>query len=288
MPSPDEVSLDGAKFVVGSKDFSEQIILAYITMGVLEYYGAETEDKSNIVGSVNTRTALTSGEIDMYWEYTGTGWITYLQETTPIPDPVEQYEAVAERDLEENGIVWLDPAPFNNTYAMAIRREKGEELGVTKLSDLSALAESDPDEVTFCIESEFSTRDDGMPGMLAAYEIDIPEKNIIMMDTGIIYTETDKGTCNFGEVFATDGRIAALDLVVLEDDKNFFPVYNPALTLRAETLEEYPVLADLFAPIAAALTNEEMQALNALVDVDGEDPEDVAMEWLVAMGFIEE
>ncbi|MFZ4815944.1 MAG: glycine betaine ABC transporter substrate-binding protein [Phototrophicaceae bacterium] len=286
MPAIEDASLEGATFIVGSKDFSEQIILAYITMAVLEEYGAETEDQSNIVGTVNTRTALESGDIDIYWEYTGTGWITLLQETTPIFDPVEQYTAVAERDLEENEIVWLTPALFNNTYAMAILAETAEELEVEALSDLADLDTAD---LTFCIESEFSTRDDGMPGMLSTYGIEIPEDNIFMLDTGVIYTETASGeTCNFGEVFATDGRIAALDLVVMEDDENFFPIYNPAPTIRLETLTEYPQLFDILAPVSLALDNETMQALNGLVDVDGEDPQDVAIAWLLEMGFISE
>lgn len=286
LPSRDEVSLEGVNFKVGSKDFSEQIILAYLTMDILESYGATTEDLSNIVGSANTRAALVSGDIDMYWEYTGTGWITHLQQTTPIADPMEQWQAVADMDLEENQIAWLHPAPFNNTYAFAAPRATVEELAIAALSDIAGLP---VEEQTFCIESEFSTRDDGMPGMVAAYGIDVPDANIFMLDTGVIYSQTAAGdTCNFGEVFATDGRIAALDLVVLADDLNFFPVYQPAVTLRAETLEQYPALADIFAPIAAALTNEEMQAMNAAVDVDGEDPHDVATEWLIAQGFIAE
>lgn len=286
LPSRDEVSLAGANFKVGSKDFSEQIILAYITMDILESYGATTEDLSNIVGSANTRAALVSGEIDMYWEYTGTGWITHLQQTTPIPDPQEQFEAVKAMDVEENGIAWLDPAPFNNTYAFATPRATAEALGIDSLSDIPTLP---VEQQTFCIESEFSTRDDGFPGMIAAYGIDVPKENVFMLDTGVIYTQTAAGnTCTFGEVFATDGRIAALDLVVLADDLNFFPVYQPAVTMRQETLDAYPVLADIFAPIAAALSNEAMQALNAAVDVDGEDPHDVATQWLIEQGFISE
>src|SRR5690606_39482634 len=105
-----------------------------------------------------------------------------------------------------HGIAWLDPAPFNNTYAFAVRADRAQELGVKKLSDVAALP---ADQQTFCIESEFSTRDDGWPGLRAAYGL---ADNITMLDTGVIYTATEKGDdCTFGEVFQTDGRIAALD-----------------------------------------------------------------------------
>jgi osmoprotectant transport system substrate-binding protein len=280
------VDLSGATFTVGSKDFSEQIILAQITEIVLKQMGATVVDKSNIKGSVNTRTALTSGAIDMYWEYTGTAWITYQKQTKPIPDPVAQYKAVADADLKDNKIKWLSMAPFNDTYAMAVLQTTADQLNVKTLSDVAALALKSPDKVTFCVESEFSTRDDGLPGMLKAYDMKIPPDNIKSVDTGVIYTETAKGqTCTFGEVFATDGRIAALKLAVMADDKNFFPNYNVALTMRSDTFNKYPQLADLFAPIAALLDNTTMQKLNAEADVDGKDPADIAAEWLKSVGF---
>ena len=282
------VSLDGATFTVGSKDFSEQLILAQITEQVLQNAGATVNDKSNIKGSVNTRTALTSGAIDMYWEYTGTGWITYLKETAPLSDPKAQYDAVAKRDLTENKVKWLDPAPLNNTYAFAVRNSALSDLGSPRnLSDLARLAASSPDKATFCVESEFSTRDDGLPGMLKAYGIPAVDGNVKMLDTGVIYTETAKGsTCNFGEVFATDGRIAGLKLTALEDDKHFFPNYNPALTVRSDVFDKYPQLADVFNPIARVLDTQTMQTLNSQVDVDGKEPKDVASQWLKSQGFV--
>lgn len=273
--------LDGVKLVVGSKDFSEQIILGQIALQLLEANGAKVEDKTNIKGSTNTRAALESGDIDLYWEYTGTGWITYLKNTKPVQGSQAQYDAVKKADLAKNGIVWLDAAPLNNTYTFAIRKEKAAELGVKSLSDLAALAKSKPHEATFCIESEFSTRDDGFPGMTKAYGIDTPKKNVKLLDTGVIYTETDKGkTCNFGEVFATDGRIKGLGLVVLTDDKAFFPIYEPAVTLKKTTLDKNPAIAQILNPVATKLTTAVMQGLNAQADVDGDDPKDIAKDWL--------
>jgi osmoprotectant transport system substrate-binding protein len=279
--------LKGAHFTVGSKDFSESIILGQITMQLLTAHGATVTDKTNIKGSTNTRTALTSSNIDMYWEYTGTGWVTYLKHTTPIPDPQQQYDAVAKEDLSTNKIVWGAPAPLNNTYAFAIRKEKATELGVKSLSDLQQLVQSKPDQATFCIESEFSTRDDGWPGLQKAYGLSVPKNNVKLLDTGVIYSETKKGqTCNFGEVFATDGRIASLGLTVLTDDKKFFPVYNAALTMRQDTDTRYPDIRKIIDPVAAKLTNEVMQQLNAKVDAGGEEPATVAKDWLSAQGLL--
>ena len=279
--------LNGVTFNVSSKDFSESIILGQITIDALKAAGASPVDKTNIKGSVNTRTALTSSNIDMYWEYTGTGWITYLKHTKPIADAKQQYTAVADEDLALNHIKWLAPAPFNNTYAFATLPATAQRLGVKTLSDIAKLSKTSPQDVTFCIESEFSTRDDGYPGLASAYGISVPKSNLKLLDTGVIYTETAKGTtCNFGEVFATDGRIQSLKLTTIEDDQKFFPVYNPALTLREDMFKKYPQLADLFAPIAAKLDNDTMRKLNASVDVDGKTAVQVADQWMRDNGFI--
>src|SRR5690349_20753238 len=123
-----------------------------------------------------------------------------------------------------------------------------------------------------------------MPGLSEAYGFDA---SITMLDTGVIYTATEKGDdCNFGEVFQTDGRIPALGLVVMEDDKEFFPSYQGGFTLKQSTLDDYPAIADVIAEVSPLLTTEVMQELNALVDVEGEDPEDVAIEWLEEQDLI--
>lgn len=275
--------LKGASFTVSSKDFTESILLGKITEQLLQAHGATVTDKTNIKGSVNTRTALTSGQIDMYWEYTGTAWITYLKNTKPIADPAAQYDAVKQADAG-NGIAWLNAAPMNDTYAMATRAGEADKLGVHNLSDLAKLSPSD---ATFCIESEFSTRDDGFPGMTKAYGITAGQSQVKMLDTGVIYTETNKGTtCNFGEVFATDGRIAALKLTVLTDDKHFFPNYNAALTLKQSLLSKYPAIATVINPVAAKLDNATMTELNAEVDAQGLPADQVATNWLKQNGFV--
>ncbi|GAA3590967.1 glycine betaine ABC transporter substrate-binding protein [Nonomuraea rosea] len=279
--------LAGAKFVVGSKDFTENIMLGKIAVQLLTAHGAEIVDKTNLGGTVPNRKALTAGEIDMYWEYSGTGWIEHLRNTTPIQDPAKQFAATAKDDLAKNKIQWIGPTPLNNTYALAIRSEKAAELGVKTVSDVAKLAQTKPEEITICIETEFSTRDDGLPGLSKAYGMTLPKKQISLLDTGVVYTETDKGqTCNFGEVFTTDGRIAALGLTVLEDDKKFFPIYNAAMTMRQETYQKHPALEKVLQPVIAKLDDATMQQLNAKVDVDGEEPAKVSADWLGKQGFL--
>jgi osmoprotectant transport system substrate-binding protein len=283
-----EVDLSGAEFTVGSKEFTEQLILGQITLQVLENAGATVNDQIGLAGTVAARKALESGEIDMYWEYTGTNWIIYLGHTKPIPDPQKQFEAAAKEELKKNDIKLLSPpSPANNTYTMAVRSEVYDKLGVKKLSDFKQLVEENPEEATVCVGTEFSTRDDGLPGMEEAYDFEFPNENIVKIDEGLIYQQVDKGKqCNFGEVFQTDGRIAALDLKLIEDDENFFPIYNPALNVSKEVIEKNPQIAKLFAPISEKLTTDELQKLNAKVDVQGQLEDQVAEEWLSENGFI--
>lgn len=282
-----DIDLSGASIGVGSKDFTEQLVLGKIAVILLRAAGADSQDLTNIPGSSSARQAMIENQVQMQWEYTGTAWIAYLGETKPIPDEKEQYEAVRDRDAEENDLVWLEPAPMNNTYGFAAPTETLKKLGITKLSELSKVPKS---ELSFCVESEFNSRDDGFDPMLKTYGLakgrDFPNNNVKILGTGAIYSATDKGTCTFGEVFTTDGRIKALDLTVLEDDKAFFPKYNVAPVLTQEVIDDHPAVKDLFAPVVAKLTDDVLIDLNAKVDVDGEDPAEVAFEWLKDEGFV--
>lgn len=283
----ESVSLDGLTLSVGSKNFTEQILLGKIAVILLSSAGASVQDLTNIPGSAAAREAMLQDEIQMQWEYTGTAWIAYLGESDPIPDEREQYTAVRDRDLQENQLVWLDPAPMNNTYGFAAPRAKAEELGITKLSELKDVDEAD---LSFCVESEFNSRNDGMDPMLETYGLkrgsSVPSDAIKVLDTGAIYSATDQGLCTFGEVFTTDGRIKALDLLVLEDDKQFFPKYNVCPVFTQATVDGYPQLAELFKPVTEAMTDDVLITLNARIDVDGDDPADVAWEWLTDEGFV--
>jgi osmoprotectant transport system substrate-binding protein len=277
--------LSGLSATVGSKEFTEQLVLGEITIQALEAAGADVSDETGLVGSTTVREALLAGEIDMYWEYTGTGWITHLGNVEPIPGPQEQYDAVAEADAA-NDITWLEPAPFNNTYAIALGPQAASEAGITRLSELSAFLDENPDMGTLCAAAEFLTRDDGLPGLEEAYGFDIADADIVEMELGLVYPTVASGEdCTLGEVFATDGRVAALDLQIIEDDEEFFASYLPSLNVRTELADEHPDLAGLFSEIAAALDTDTIRALNARVDVDGEQPQDVARDFLVDGGF---
>ncbi|GAB3257068.1 glycine betaine ABC transporter substrate-binding protein [Kineosporia babensis] len=280
-------TLEGLSVAVGGKEFTEQLVLCELTAQALQSVGAEVERKCGMSGSSTVRSALTSDQIDLYWEYTGTGWITHLGETEPLADPAELYQAVAERDQAENQITWLDPSPANNTYAIATNRENAEKLGVTTISEYAALAKKDPAAASYCAAAEFLARDDGWPGVQEAYGFELPSKNRSEVAAGVVYDSVAKGDpCAFGTVFATDGRIAALDLVQLEDDQQFFTPYNPAVTVRDEVLAEKPELREVLKPIAEALDDATLQSLNGKVDADGETPEQVATDWLTEKGFV--
>ncbi|RLV55422.1 glycine betaine ABC transporter substrate-binding protein [Aeromicrobium phragmitis] len=275
--------LEDAELTVVAKNFTEQLILGNMISIALSTAGADVTNLSNTPGSFGARAALIDGDADVSPEYTGTGWINYLGNDEPIPGEEEQWQAVKEADAE-NGLVWLPPAPANNTYAFAIREEKAEELGVTKFSQLTELP---PQELTFCVEPEFASRNDGFEPMLATYGL-APNQlgEVLTLDTGVVYTATANGRCNFGEVFTTDGRIPGLNLRVLEDDRQFFPLYNLSMVVRTEVLEEYPAIEEILGQITPRLTNEVLQELNARVDSEGQDPAIVARDWLVDEGLV--
>jgi osmoprotectant transport system substrate-binding protein len=282
--------IDGAEEVpvaVGSKNFTEQLILGKIAVLALRAAGFQVTDSTNIPGSVAAREGQLAGDTDMQWEYTGTAWVVYMGQQG-IPDQQEQWQAVHDADLD-NGLTWLPPAPMNNTYGFAMGPEAAAELGTTSLSEIKDLP---VEERTFCVESEFRSRDDGLEPMLEHYGIPldspdgVPSDNIRVMDTGAIYAATANGACNFGEIFTTDGRILALDLTVLEDDEAYFPSYNVAPYLDTELVEEFPRVVEVLEQITPLLTDELLIELNARVDVDGEEPADVAMDWMVSEGLV--
>ncbi|RVW06448.1 glycine betaine ABC transporter substrate-binding protein [Rhodococcus spongiicola] len=278
--------LDGAKVTVASKAFTEQLILCEITAQRLESQGANVNRVCGMTGSNTVRAAEVSGNVDMSWEYTGTGWLTHLGEREVITDPEEQYTKVRDEDLERNQIVWLPPMPANNTYAVAVKTETAARLGLETLSDYANLAKSDPNAARFCGASEFLGRDDGWPGLQQAYGFSLPRNDIAELADGAIYNAVaTNNPCTFGEVFATDGRIPALGLTILTDDLHFFPVYNGSLTVRESTLDEYPQIAPVMAPVSALLDDETMRQLNASVDADGRTPEEVAGTWLHEHGL---
>ena len=294
MISPDQFRLSGtqrdAQFAVGSEDFTEQQVLGSITMQALEAADATVVDRTGLGGNEAVRQALENGEIDLSWEYTATGWLVHLSETRSIPDPQKQYEAVARQDLEENGIRWLPPAPGNDTYAIAASEKTQQDLDVRSISDLARLVEERPEEATLCFNNDdgFRTRFDGLPGVQRAYGFQFPDENLVEVSLDAVYGAADDAEiCNFGVVFTTSGFLRESGLKLLEDDEDFFAVYNPSLTIRGEMFEQYPQLRELFAPISRELDTKTLLDLNYAVEVEGKSPDAVARQWLRQNGFVE-
>lgn len=280
----ESVDLSGVDLTVGSKEFTEQQIVGQMAVAALEAAGANVKDQTGLQGTEVVRTALENGEIDLYWEYTGTGWITILQHTEQLEDAEAYYQQVKEEDAQ-NSIVWLEPSEVNNTYAF-FTNPANTDLGVESISDLAEVAEENPEKVTVCAATEFITRDDGLPGVEKAYDFEFSE--VVEADLSLAIQAAIEGEqCTVGEIFQTDPQIAANDLKVLEDDEGFFPAYNLAMTMREEVYNENKEAYDtLFGAITELLTNETMTDLNAQVELEGASPEDVARDFLVENGII--
>lgn len=269
---------------VGAKDFTEQYVIGHMMSILLEENGFDVSEQFG-TGSTVTRNALVSGQTDLYAEYTGTASLVYLKHDEVITEPDVLYEKVKEEDLEKNDIVWLERSDINNTYAIAITEERSEETGIETLSELAEHVNQNQD-LIWAIDHEFAERADGLPGLAEHYGMDIPEDNISIMEIGLTYEAVDRGQADIMMVFATDGKIKRYDLLVLEDDQNFFPVYNICVTVRKEVLDQYPEIEEILQPISE-LTNEEIQELNYQVDTTGLPEKLVAKNFLNEQGYLD-
>ncbi|HEX2155257.1 MAG TPA: glycine betaine ABC transporter substrate-binding protein [Acidimicrobiia bacterium] len=283
----EEYDLSGINISVGSKDFDEQLVLGYILLHAFEAAGATVEDNINLGGTNLARAALLNGDIDTYMEYNGTGYAVHLANEGEVPnDPDELTEAVREQDLEENDIHWLSRAPFNNTYGFvsspALTEENGGAFDMQAMADYM---EANPDTL-LCLESEFPNRDDGLILFEEATGYTVPEDQISILDSGLIYTETANNTCDFGEVFTSDGRIEGLGLTLVEDP-GVMILYNVSVNMRDDLYQEAPDVFDAMAEaMLSGLTQETMNGLNTQVSFEGEAPSDVARQYLVDQGLI--
>ena len=281
-----DVDLSGVSLTVGSKEFTEQRVLGQIVVNALKAAGADVTDRTNLTGTAVVREALVNGEIDVYYEYTGTGWISILGKTDPVKGAEAQFDAVKEADAA-NDITWFARAEANNTFAIAANSQAVEEFGVTSISDWAAVVNKDPAAGRLCSSAEFINRNDGLPGVEALYGFDLPNDQVVQLEPALVYTQVGKGDdCDFAVVFATDGQILNNDLTVLTDDKSFFPPYNVAATMRTETYAANSAKYDeLFNAISAKLTDETLTQLNAQVSVDGLAPDQVAKDFLAKVGL---
>lgn len=274
------------EITVGGKNFTEQFILAKITSIYLNENGYEVEEATNM-GSEVLRQALESSQVDLYWEYTGTGLVNYLSQE-PVASSEEAYDIVKEMDSSENGIEWLDMANLNNTYTLMMQEEKSEELGIHSIDELAEFVNNNPGELTFAANAEFASRPDGLAGVEEMYGFEFGGQNVVRMDSGLTYQALKDGQVDVAMGFSTDSRILGFNLVGLEDNLGFFPAYNAAVTVRSEVLETYPELEELLAPLAELLDTETMTELNYLVDIEQENETEVATGWLTENGLIEE
>ncbi|PVZ09651.1 glycine betaine ABC transporter substrate-binding protein [Actinomycetospora cinnamomea] len=281
-----ELDLTGTTLTVGGKEFAEQLILCKMTIALLQSTGATAVDRCDTKGSANVRAALTSGQIDMYWEYTGTAWRTYLSQESTLADPTVLYDAVKAADAG-NQVTWLTPTPFNNTYAIGVRTDIAQRLRVRTISDFAALVRRGAPQATLCVDQEFTGREDGLQGLLATYDITLGAQALHTRQLDAIYDAiATTNPCVFGEVFATDGRINPLRLSTLVDDRGYFLPYNAALTVRSDVVARAPRLALLGRMVAPTLTEPVMRQLNERVSVGGRDPDEVARSFLREQGLI--
>ncbi len=282
----EEIDLDGVAITVGSKDFTEQLVLGELMVQSFEAARADVTNKVDLGGTVVNREALLSGEIDVYMEYNGTAWTVHLGQEDPSFDPLQLTEDVRALDLAENDIHWVGKSPFNDTYGFATGPELTEENGgpFTMQSMADYLA-ANPD-ATLCMESEFPSRPDGLILFEEYTGYEVPDSQVEILDTNIIYNETANGNCDFGEIFTTDGRIPALEMTIVEDP-GVMIVYNVSMNVRDDLYQQAPeafeALADL---LFDGLDDETMAELNRRVSVEGEDAADVARDYLVSKGLI--
>ena len=281
-------NLAGTEISVGSKEFTEQLILGQIAVQALQAAGAKVTDRTNLVGTPVVRGALQSGEIDMYWEYTGTAWLGPLGNTDPVAGEQAQFDAVKQADAA-NGITWFAMSGANNAYAIAANPAAAQEFGVATISDWARLAQENPQAAGLCTAAEFPTRNDGLPAVEQTYGFDLPDANVAVLDFGLVYTSVAaRNPCNFAVVFGTDAQVLQNKLVVLQDDKQALATYNVAVSMRTETYQAHaPAYEAIFGAIAKELTTQKATELNSKVDIDGETPEDVAKEFLVQTKIID-
>ena len=256
--------------------------MAAMTSELLEAEGYDVDTRAGM-GSAVLREAQESGQIDLYWEYTGTSLITYnkVEERMSAEDT---YAKVKELDAEK-GLTWLEPSAANNTYAIAMRKDDAEARGIASISDY-AQAVNDGEGLTFASNAEFYARADGWGPLQEAYGFEMGRRDVKRMDSGLTYQALNESQVDSALVFATDGRIPAFDFTVLEDDKGYFPAYALTPVVRTETLEANPELEGILNELSSKLDDDTMAALNARVDVERETIEDVASSFLSEQGLI--
>lgn len=274
---------DSGKVVVSGKDWTEQWILTHLVAEMIE---ANTDLDVEVKPGLGSETVLTEalkkGDIDLYVEYTGTGYMAILhKEYRPGMTPEEIYEAAKKGYEEEMNLTWMKPLGFANNHVLALKKEKAEALGASKVSDLKGKAAS----LTFGAPGTFYERADGYEGLTQAYGVQFLKK--VSLDEDLMYQAAQKEEVDIITGFSTDPRIPQFDLAVLVDDKKYFPPYDAAPVVRRDTLEAHPELKGVLDKLAGQISTEEMSEMNAEVNLENKEPRDVAIQFLKKKGLIQ-
>ena len=282
---------------VGSKQFTESIVLAKLMLTALENAGIPVSDQTPLGSTDVNRAALVNGEIDAYPEYTGTALTNFLANAgVDVPegastDAEQAYGLVSDFDQENNNLCWLEPAPANNTYAFAVTQEFAEENSLESVGDFAEYV-SGGGRAMMAVGDEFAQRPDGLQAFEETYGFDLTEDQLLIIAGGTP-AQTEQALAegannvNVAMAFATDGALMAYNFRVLEDPEGAQPVFQPTPVFRCEVIQSYQNIPGIINPIFESLDDATMQELNARVDVDGENPDAVAQSYLEENGFLE-
>lgn len=258
---------------VGSKDFTESLIVAEIYALALEDNGYKVDRKLNVAGSL-VHTAITDDEFDLYPEYTGTALLSVLQMDMDS-DPDSVYNTVKEEYNKQFELTWLDSTQVNDRNGIAIRKETAQQYGIATMSDLQANA----DKLKLCSQGEFEQREDGLPGLAKVYG-EFNFASIKLYDSGLKYQILENGEADVCPAYSTDAQLVNTDkFAYLEDDKQFWPPYYMAPVVRNDALKENPEISEILNKVSAKLDTETMISLNAKVDIDKQEYDEVAKEF---------
>ncbi len=277
---------------VGSKIDTEGALLSHMIILMLEHNGFEVVDRSQFGTTPIVKSALESGELDIYPEYTGNGAFFFDETGSDVWHDAEAgYERVKELDLKENNIVWLSPAPANNTWAIAVPETLAKEHGLATLEDFAGYV-NDGGYVKLIGSEEFVTSPVALPRFMEVYGFTLSGDQLLTVSSGNT-AQTEKAAAegtdgvNAAMAYGTDGSLKAFGLVILEDPLGAQPVYQPAPRVRGEIVEAYPEIAGILDPVFESLTLETLQELNGRIAVEGFSAADVAREYLRTKGFLE-
>jgi len=282
-----DADLAGVPVAVGSPSAPVDELLGWIAVEALVAAGADATEDLALGDTQATREAQLAGLIDLYWETTGTGWLALLREIGPSDDPAQLYEDVRDEDLDENGIVWLPPAPADTGVGVVGSPEVLEDLDISTLSDLAAALAEPQEGALVCVSSTDQPLDPaGLAALAEAADSRVRPRLVNPVPPRRLIELTEEGTfCPFALVDRLNPELAAADLEFLDDDLGAFVAEQPAVTIREDTHDTAPGVDDLLAPVSAALDTETLRGLVGRITEDDEDPRDVARDWLVEEGL---